>query len=171
LGAIGSPLRFCLDECLSGLIHRFHELPEDEGIAIFIDRDENENLAREITEWHVDYYRHNDQVDDSNREITLAFGSDREFVPIQAADILANETYRYVMSGGEIPFIGASPVGGSDPYARPFIEAIKQYSFLTVTWFTGPMLKAVLDAKARGETRPDGRNPDAVIRQIILEEP
>lgn len=96
IGLTGEPIRFCLDFCIRTLIHRLHQRPQDEGIAIYIDKDENENLAKEITDWHVDYHRHNDEAADPQRPVSLNFGYDRQYIPIQVADILANETYRYM---------------------------------------------------------------------------
>jgi len=159
-----SPIRFCLDHCLESLIHRLHEIPKDDGIAIFVDRDENENIAREVTDWHIDYYRNNDEMDDPLREINLSFGSDRQFIPIQTADILANETYRYMHLENGFPFLGAETVDGPDPQSPSIIEAIKKDSYLVVECFSRETLKLIHGLKKTGAIRPDGRNVEALSR-------
>jgi hypothetical protein len=159
------PLGFCLDYCLSALIHRLHEVPRDEGIAIYVDRDENENLAREITDWHVAYYRANGEMDDPDRNINLMFGSNRQYLPLQAADILANEAFRHMHGKTGIPILGAVPMDGSDPKLSPLVKAMLPGCRLMVPCFNKELLRIELEARASGDVRPDGRNPLAFRRR------
>jgi hypothetical protein len=164
-----SALGFCLDHCLAALIHRLHEMP-DEGIAIYVDRDENENLAREITDWHIEYYQRNEENANPYRDINLRFGSDRQFIPLQAADILANETFRYAHKQSEIPFLGTTLVDSSDPNASMIIELIKNQSFLIVQLFDHESLELEIDARAHGDVRVDGRATNAELRAQLRRE-
>ena len=67
------------------------------------------------------------------RKIDFDHGSDRDYLPLQAADVLVNETYRYMRNKYQnaetaktlVPFLGATPIGTTDEHARHIIEALK----------------------------------------------
>ena len=133
------PYAYCLDDCLEALIHRLHEAPKDEGIAIYIDQDdpEREGLGRLMAKWHGEYLRRNLEAENSDRDVSVTYGSRRKYIPLQAADVLVNETYRYMFAQTGIPNLGAVFVGQKDEAARPFIEAIKDQSYLVVHLLSG----------------------------------
>jgi hypothetical protein len=93
----GDPYALCMDECLEVLIHRIDQRPRDEGIQIIVDRDEKKGLGRRINDWHKKCLRNNEHARYPGRKIDFDHGSDRDHLPLQIADILANETYRYIM--------------------------------------------------------------------------
>jgi hypothetical protein len=96
---VPDPHYFYLDNVMSKLIRGFSE-PIDEGITIYCDQDEpeRENLGRAIAKWHTDRLRrlkYDHPVGPKrNREVDTHYGSSRTFKGIQAADVLANDTYK-----------------------------------------------------------------------------
>jgi Protein of unknown function (DUF3800) len=147
-----SPYAFCLDYCLEKLIHKLHEVPKDEGIAIYVDQDdEYEDLGRQIAKWHELYLRQNKEARNPERRVSTTYGSSIDYKPLQAADILANETYRYMYAETGIPFLGATMIGKTDTAARPIIEAIKKQSYLSVELFSKRRLEWQADWKINDE--------------------
>src|SRR5208282_2353358 len=118
----GDPYALCMDECLAVLIHRLHQHPRDEGVQIIVDSDEKKGLSRRISDWHKKYLRKNEHARYPGRKIDFDHGSDRDYLPLQAADILVNETYRYMRNKYQnaetaktlVPFLGATPIGTTD---------------------------------------------------------
>ena len=92
------PYYLCLDRVLRQLIIGVHEVPKDEGITIYVDRDKGrERLAKEVAEWHEDRLRQLPQIGAINpqREIGVMYGrSSFDYKPLQLADIIANGAYR-----------------------------------------------------------------------------
>lgn len=92
------PYYFCLNNVLSKLIRGFSE-PVDDGITIYCDQDQHrEHLGREIARWHTNRLR-SLQYDHGvgprrDREVATHYGSSYKLTGIQAADILANETFK-----------------------------------------------------------------------------
>ena len=90
-------------------------------------------LSRWISEWHKKYLRKNVHARFPGRKIDFDHGSDRDYLPLQAADVLVNETYRYMRNKYQnaetaktlVPFLGATPIGTTDEHARHIIEALK----------------------------------------------
>jgi hypothetical protein len=151
------PYDFCIDHCLEGLIQRFHEVPKDEGIAIFVDQDNvHERTAQHITHWHEQYVRQNETARNQNREIKIRFGSNMQYVPLQAADILANETFRYMHRKVPNPYLGAIVIGMPDADPSPVIQELKKGSYLQVELYSKQMLEWVLEGRASGEHRMHG---------------
>ena len=153
------PYAYCLDDCLEVLVHRFHEAPKDEGIAIYIDQDDpaREKLGSVLAEWHGAYLKRNVEAQNPDREVSVTYGSRQQYKPIQAADILVNETYRYMHAETGISNLGAILVGQKDENARPFIEAIKDRCYLVVHLLSKGRLEGELEWSASGTYRPDGR--------------
>ena len=92
------PYYFCLDRVLRQLIIGVHEVPKDEGITIYVDRDKGrERLAKEVAEWHEDRLRRLPPIGAVNpyREIRVMYGgSSFDYKPLQLADIISNGAYR-----------------------------------------------------------------------------
>lgn len=46
---------FCLNECLEGMIQRFHEAPKDEGVSIYVDMDSPayKPIGEALTKWQI----------------------------------------------------------------------------------------------------------------------
>jgi hypothetical protein len=111
----GDPYAHCMDECLEVLIHRIDQRPADEGLQIIVDRDEKKGLSHRISTWHKKYLSANEHARNPGRKIDFDHGSDRDHLPLQAADVLVNETYRYMRSKYQndetaktlVPYLGA----------------------------------------------------------------
>jgi hypothetical protein len=172
----GDPYAACMDECLEVLIHRLSQHPRDEGVQIIIDRDEKKDLSRRISDWHKKYLRSNQHARNPGRRVEFSHGSDRDHFPLQAADVLVNETYRYMRNKYQsaetaktlVPFLGATPIGAADEHARRIIEALKPSCLFMVALYNKGALEVILDGKASGEIRPDGLNSEAIRRYPLL---
>jgi hypothetical protein len=81
------PYEFCLDCCLEELIHKLHEAPKDDGILIHVDRDSRDRVrgGEARGNWHIDYLRQNDAADDRDRPVTVKYGADTEYIPLQVS--------------------------------------------------------------------------------------
>ena len=172
----GDPYAFCMDECLEVLIHRLEQRPLDEGVHIIVDRDEKKGLTRRISDWHTKHLRSNEHARNPGRMITFDHGSDRNYLPLQAADVLVNETYRYMQNKYQnaettktlVPFLGATPIGTTDEHARYIIEALKPSCLFMVPLYNRGALEIILEGKAWGAIRPDGFNSEAIRRYPLL---
>jgi hypothetical protein len=170
----GDPYALCMDECLEVLTHRLHEHPRDEGVQIIVDRDDKKGLSRRISEWHRDYLRSNDQARNPGRRVDFDHGSDWDHLPLPPADVLVNETYRYMRNKYQsaetaktlVPFLGATPIGATDEHARRIIEALKPNCMFIVPLYNKGALEIILDGKASGDIRPDGFNAEAIRRGV-----
>ena len=168
----GDPYPLCMDECLEVLVHRIHQHPRDEGVQMIVDTDEKRGLSRRISDWHKKYLSSNDHARDPGRKIDFDHGSDRDHLPLQAADVLVNETYRYMRNKYQdaetakmlVPFLGATPIGTTDEHARHIIERLKPTCMFMVSLYNKGALEIILDGKASGTIRPDGFNVEAIRR-------
>ena len=89
------PYEFCLDRCLSLILHRSFNLPHDEGIAIFCDQSkEQEPIGRALADWHKRYVTLYADVGYRAVPTSTIYGSRLQYIPLQAADIIATEHYR-----------------------------------------------------------------------------
>jgi hypothetical protein len=156
------PYAFCLNECMEGLIHRFHEAPKDDGIAVYIDTDtkDSELLVKELSQWHIDYNRRNKNAINPDRDVSPAAGLSRHYIPLQAADILANETYGYMCKRTGMPKLGGMFVGQGDT-ASPIIRALhgglnERRAILDVLLYNNRMLEERLEALESGKYFPEG---------------
>jgi hypothetical protein len=152
-----NPYAFCMNDCGEGLIHGFHEAPEDKGVAIYADQDGKsfEMIGRELLEWHAEYNRRNERAVNAKRDISVTFGSNQKYVPLQGADVLANETYRYMFKRTGMPKLGGIFVGTEDT-ASPIIRKIhgtfeKRGALLDVVLYNSRMLENRLDMIESGE--------------------
>jgi Protein of unknown function (DUF3800) len=166
-----NPYAFCLNDCAEGLIHGFHEAPEDVGIAIYADQDGKafETVGRALFEWHAAYNRHNKLATSPERSVSIAYGSDRQYIPLQGADVLANETYRYMFKQTGIPKLGGI-FAGSEDTASPIVRALhggleERRALLDVVLYNKGMLKERLDILESGGYL--GEDPKARIRRFI----
>jgi hypothetical protein len=172
----GDPYALCMDECLEVLTHRLHQRPRDEGVQIIVDKDEKKGLSRQISEWHTKYLRSNEQAQNPRRRVDFDHGSDRDHLPLQAADVLVNETYRYMRAKYKdaetaktlVPVLGATPMETTDKHARLIIEALKPNCMFIVPLYNKGALEIILEGKASGEIRPDGFNAAAISRYPSL---
>jgi len=82
------------------LIRGITEYPEDEGVAIYCDQDKGrEALGLEIAKWHQAQLKilHKPGARARpDREVSTHYVSSFAYAPLQAADILANDTFRYM---------------------------------------------------------------------------
>ena len=100
---------------------------------MIVDTDEKRGLSRRISDWHKKYLSSNDHARDPGRKIDFDHGSDRDHLPLQAADVLVNETYRYMRNKYQdaetakmlVPFLGATPIGTTDEHAE-FRQSFRQ---------------------------------------------
>jgi hypothetical protein len=114
--------------------------------------------------------RSTSEATDPRRKIDFDHGSDRDCLPLQAADILVNETYRYMRNKYQNaetaktlpPALGAAPAGTADERARYIIEALKPNCLFMVRLYNKGALEIILDGKASGTIRPDGFNVEAI---------
>jgi len=168
----GDPYTLCMDECLEVLTHRIHQHPYDEGVQIIVDRDEKKGPSRRIYAWHKKYLSNNEHARYPGRRVDFDHGSDRDYLPLQAADVLVNETYRYMRNKYQnaetaktlVPFLGATPIGDPDEHARHIIEALKPNCMFMVPLYNKGALEIIFDGRASGAIRPDGFNVEAIRR-------
>lgn len=122
------PYLWCIDHCLEALIHKLHEAPADEGISIYIDKDndEYEKLGQCIADWHL--------AQNHSRRVSITYGYNIDYKPLQAADILANETYRYIQAGQGVPL--------------GLYNSITDNSWLNMSLYAKPLLEMEFEAKA-----------------------
>jgi hypothetical protein len=166
----GDPYGLCMDQCLEVLVHRMEQHPRDEGVQIIVDRDEKKGLSRRISDWHKNYLSSNEHARNPGRRIEFDHGSDQDHLPLQAADVLVNETYRYMRNKYRnaetaktlVPFLGATPIGTSDEHARHIIEALKPNCMFMISLYNKGALEIILDGKGSGAIRPDGFNAEAI---------
>lgn len=90
---LGSPYEACFHWCLSTLlaIHRSYE--SDEPIAIVHEENQFEAEAKRAYKYLRETYQ-------PSPLISLTFGSKREFLPLQAADVLAYEVGKFLLNQG-----------------------------------------------------------------------
>src|SRR5262249_10355307 len=141
------PYAFCIDYCLETLIHRLSEAPVDEGLAIFIDKDrvQYEKLGIRIVEWHERHLRTRPPESplrpDPARKLSTTHAWRMQFRPLEAADILANETYRHMRDNERcLPSLGAIAVGEEDR-PSPIVKGIRDNTYLVVRLLTKPILE------------------------------
>jgi Protein of unknown function (DUF3800) len=151
------PYAFCLNDCAESLVHGFHESPDDEGIAIYADKDGKnaETIGVPLFEWHSEYNRRNEKAVNAARAVTITYGPATQFIPIQGADILANETYRYMFKKTRMPRLGGIFVGSEDT-ASPIVRALHgpfgdHKAFLDVLLYNKGMLEERLSDLESGE--------------------
>ena|SRR5271167_2733110 len=91
-----NPYAFCLDRCLSVILHRSSNLPHGgEGIAIYCDQDKGqEEMGQALATWHTRYVTLYRDVGYRAVRTTTIYGSRMDLIPLQAADIVATETGR-----------------------------------------------------------------------------
>jgi hypothetical protein len=114
----------------------------------------------------------NEHARDPGRRVEFDHGSDQDYLPLQAADVMVNETYRYMRNKYRtaktantlVPFLGATPIGATDADARHIIEALKPNCMFIVPLYNKGALEVFLDGKASGAIRPDGFKAEAIGR-------
>lgn len=91
---------FCLERCLRALIHGIAEVPEDEGMQIFIDEDKGrEKMGIALSQWQQGRLRRSgDVMIDKERKIETLYASSFQVLPLQAADILAHGAFQEMRS-------------------------------------------------------------------------
>jgi len=90
------PHYFCLDQVLNSLIYATG--PGAESLTIYCDQEkEHEALGVDIARWHEARLKKDPSLATNpahQRDVTVTHGPKRRFVPLQLADILANDTFR-----------------------------------------------------------------------------
>lgn len=79
------------------LIQGIFEHPTDEGVLIYCDQDKDEALVMALSNWHRDFIRADKNAmlrGDHERKIVTSYGSNINFLPLQAADVVAHEIMR-----------------------------------------------------------------------------
>ena len=94
------PYFFCLEFCLRAFVRGVKEEPADDGIMIYVDRDNQRNLRGvQLTNWLANRTRLDPPaMHDRERQIKATYQSSAEHPPLQAADILANGLFRKMKS-------------------------------------------------------------------------
>ena len=90
-----NPYEFCLDRCLSKVLHSSVNLPHGEGIAIYCDQSKTqERIGNALAGWHEKYVTL--YADAGYRDVptSTTYGSRIKLIPLQAADIIATEAAR-----------------------------------------------------------------------------
>jgi hypothetical protein len=82
---VGSPYGACFQWVVQTLINKMEEYRDNQRIAFFHEQNDYEEEATKAFEW-VKQHR-----PEKRRPISLKFGGKHEYVPLQAADILAYE--------------------------------------------------------------------------------
>jgi len=137
---------FCLDRCLTELIHQITEIQGDEGIAIYCDSDRQPALGKALAEWHAQRYSPRFPGTPLKRKVSLTYTRDVDYTPIQAADVLVNEMYRYMKKKTGNIQLGAAPPEG-DPKAGWIIDRLKKSCALLPKLYTKRYLELDLDPK------------------------
>jgi hypothetical protein len=145
------PYYFCLDRVLYTLAYATG--PGAEDITIYCDQEkEHELLATEIARWHEARVNKTPSLATNPlsgpRGIDVHYGSNRKFVPLQLADILANDTFRMIsdhLRTGQInePFFTRCLKGGKHKDK----ERIVTYFYRDVQMLTLDHLSRSRDAK------------------------
>src|SRR5690242_14681635 len=85
------PYYICLQRHLWSLILNIFEVPKDEGVAIYIDRDNaRQKIGESVAQWYEDQLS-------ITRNISTHYVSSFDYVGIQAADIAANSAFKYLV--------------------------------------------------------------------------
>jgi hypothetical protein len=103
------PYYFLLDRCLHRLIQGLFEHPKDDGVSIYCDQDKDEALVKSLAEWHTAYLRASIELGHPEvpiRKVTTIYGSNVDYVPLQAADVVAHEIMRFSRENPEKQFTG-----------------------------------------------------------------
>jgi hypothetical protein len=142
------PYYFLLDRCFHRLIQGLFEHPIDEGIAVYCDQDKDETLVRNLASWHTAYLRANQTLslahpDSAAREIITSYGSNVRFIPLQAADVAANELMNFARAHPDMPTIAINH--GTDSW---ILERLKARSPWMVMCYSKPILEMELDGRA-----------------------
>lgn len=92
------PYYFCLETCLRFLIQGITQHPTDEGIAIYIDQDNGrDKLGYQLAEWQEARLRRAPGPHvDPRRQVSSHYVSSVDFLPLQAADILAHGSFQWM---------------------------------------------------------------------------
>ena len=98
------PYYFLLDRIMAHVIHGIFSHPKDDGILVYCDQDKAKALVMALASWHEAYLRAKpaewDFHDERLRPVMVAYGSSVDYVPIQAADVLAYEVMRSARARG-----------------------------------------------------------------------
>jgi Protein of unknown function (DUF3800) len=87
---MGKPFMLCVQRLMEILLQYFRPLPSDHRVAVFF---EDNDFKGEITKLWDNWLKPHDPQD---RLISLNFAGKRDFVPLQAADFLAYESYKEI---------------------------------------------------------------------------
>jgi hypothetical protein len=91
------PYYFCLDRILYTMLYSTG--PQPDSMTIYCDQEkEHELLGTEIARWHEERLNKHPYLATNPlkepRPVSVHYGPKRQFVPLQLADILANDTFR-----------------------------------------------------------------------------
>jgi hypothetical protein len=140
------PYYFLLDRCLHRLIQGLFEHPKDEGVAIYCDQDKDRKIVMGLGLWHENYIRSNPtlgHLEDSQREVTLTYGSNVQYIPLQAVDVIAHELMRFGRANRNMRGVANT----NDPDAWILDRLKRQRGSL---WFPQFLLKDQLEMELDG---------------------
>jgi hypothetical protein len=149
------PYYFLLDRCMHRLIQGMFQVePKDDGVAVYCDQDKDEALVRQLAQWHADYLhgapRHH-YPEDATRPVVTAYGSCLEYVPLQAADVIAHEIMRFARSNPDMHFIASNRDTGSF-----ILERLKKSGVMLVLCLDKTILEMEMDGRAFVPGYPHG---------------
>jgi hypothetical protein len=138
------PYFFLLDRCLHRLIHGLFEYPIDEGVAIFCDQEKDKRAVVALADWHEQYLRNNNSVEleERKRKISITYGSNIDYKPLQAADVVAHEAMQFARRH---PHSIISSNGDSGSW---IIERLKDKMLFMIEFLAQPFLEMELNGHA-----------------------
>ena len=149
------PYYFCLDRVLYQLITGTSEVSKDEGIVIYIDRDqEYEKIGNAIAQWHIDRLRFVPSVGAndiaSDRQVDVHYGSSFNFAPLQLADILSHASFQLLRN--KLHNI-------SDPVqAQVFIDAMREAHYRLGVGTYDSLTQLQMDLRSRFKKDESNQN-------------
>lgn len=147
------PYYFLLDRCMWRVVQGMFEHPVDTGIAVYCDQDRDEDLVKALSKWHADYLRgggHYWHPELRTRKVITSYGSNVDYVPLQAADVVAHEFMRYGSGSPPAPFV---------PTNHPTGSWILDRLVPKFPWFTQCFDKKWLEAELSGRLFPKDQPP------------
>jgi hypothetical protein len=146
------PYYFLLDRGLHRLIQGLFEHPHDDGMLIYCDQDKKESLVLQLAQWHENYLRNADlfRQEDKERKIVTSYGSNRVYLPLQAADVIAREIMGYARRSANNHFLIQGQLGSF------ILDRLYRSGPMMVVCLQKEMLEMELDGRAWVPGHPHG---------------
>lgn len=120
----------------------------------YCDQDKKESLVLQLAKWHEEFLRATEDLahqKDRDRRIVTAYGSNLDYVPLQAADVIAHEIMRFARQHPAMKFVATNVSTGS-----VILDRLKMYGPSLVMCLSKRMLEAELDGSAWVPGHPHG---------------